>query len=175
MATIGWDQNMKAATLKLDDLSKSAPARRREALRNCIVEIERKAKRIARSGGVFSDRSRGVLARSISHEVSSGGEEARLTVGVKYGLIQEFGGTTRPHIIRPKRAKVLAWSTGFKTMIGRGGRSLKKGRDVMAFAREVHHPGSRIKPKRYSWKALEQSMGYVLQQVRNVALGKFGR
>lgn len=59
---------------------------------------------------------------------------------------------TRPHIIRPRRAKALAFATGgaAKTRVGSiiaraGGRG-----DGTAFATEVQHPGT--KARGFSWR-----------------------
>jgi hypothetical protein len=67
-------------------------------------------------------------------EVLAGG---RLNVG--YAAAVEFG--TRPHIIRPRRARVLAWG-GARTLGGR----LRRGSRATNFARFVRHPGTRAQP-----------------------------
>lgn len=69
-----------------------------------------------------------------SVEVLAGG---KLKVG--YAAAVEFG--TRPHIIRPRRAKVLAWG-GARTLGGR----LRAGQRPTRFAMSVKHPGSRARP-----------------------------
>jgi hypothetical protein len=56
-----------------------------------------------------------------------------------YAAAVEFG--TRPHIIRPKNAKVLAWG-GPRRLSGR----LRKGAKATNFAMIVHHPGTRAQP-----------------------------
>jgi hypothetical protein len=48
---------------------------------------------------------------------------------------------TKPHIIRPRVAKVLAWG-GARRLSG----ALRKGARAEFFARIVHHPGSRAFP-----------------------------
>ena len=55
-----------------------------------------------------------------------------------YAAAVEYG--TRPHIIRPKRAKVLAWG-GARRLSG----SLRSGAKPTNFATLVHHPGTRAK------------------------------
>jgi len=67
-------------------------------------------------------------------EIVAGG---RRTVG--YAAAVEFG--TQPHIIRPRRARVLAWG-GARTLGGR----LRKGAKADHFARFVRHPGTRAQP-----------------------------
>lgn len=56
-----------------------------------------------------------------------------------YAAPVEFG--SRPHVIRPKKARVLAWG-GSRTLSGR----LSKGSKADHFAREVHHPGNKAQP-----------------------------
>ena len=51
----------------------------------------------------------------------------------------EYG--TKPHIIRPKVAKVLAWG-GSRRLSG----ALRKGASATNFATIVHHPGTRPYP-----------------------------
>jgi hypothetical protein len=67
-------------------------------------------------------------------EVRAGGQ---LNVG--YAAAVELG--SRPHIIRPKRRKVLAWG-GARTLAG----NLRVGAKATNFARVVHHPGTKAQP-----------------------------
>ena len=48
---------------------------------------------------------------------------------------------TRPHIIRPKKAKVLAWG-GTRRLSG----ALARGSEPTHFATIVHHPGTKPEP-----------------------------
>lgn len=61
---------------------------------------------------------------------------------VKYAAIHEYGGTTRPHDIFPRRAKALRFIVG--------------GEDV--FAKRVRHPGSKISEKRYIREPVEKGV-----------------
>jgi hypothetical protein len=66
-----------------------------------------------------------------------------VTVEKNYGIFVEFA--TRPHIIKPKNGKVLAWQT--RTTVGKSGKILKRSKlGPMAFASHVHHPGTRAQP-----------------------------
>lgn len=67
-------------------------------------------------------------------EVRAGGQ-----LGVGYAGAIEFG--ARPHVIVPRRARVLAWG-GQRTLGGR----LRKGSRPTHFARRVNHPGNRPYP-----------------------------
>lgn len=74
-------------------------------------------------------------ARSSTHvEVRAGGQG-----DVGYAAAVEFG--SRPHVILPRRAKVLAWG-GARTLGGR----LRSGSSATNFARRVNHPGTRAQP-----------------------------
>jgi len=87
-------------------------------------------------------RRTGNLARTIrlgrvtetSVEVTAGGRNK-----VGYAAAVEYG--SRAHVIRPRKAKVLAWG-GVRTLGGR----LRKGAHATNFARRVRHPGTRAKP-----------------------------
>jgi phage virion morphogenesis protein len=69
-------------------------------------------------------RSAGGLAASIS--ASYDATSATVGTNKPYAAIHQFGGRTRPHVIRPKGKKALAWA---------GGRHPVK---------SVNHPGSQI-------------------------------
>jgi hypothetical protein len=66
-------------------------------------------------------------------QILAGGQE-----GVGYAQFVEFG--TRPHVIRPRNRKVLAWGAS-KRLSG----NARSGSD-MIFAHEVNHPGTAPKP-----------------------------
>lgn len=66
----------------------------------------------------------GNLKRSIQAE--SGPDRAVVGTNEPYAAIHQFGGTTRPHVIRPKNKKALSWP---------GGPGPRK---------QVKHPGSKI-------------------------------
>ncbi len=56
-----------------------------------------------------------------------------------YAAPVEFG--SKPHIIKPRHARVLAWG-GSRRLSGR----LRKGAEATNFATIVHHPGSKAHP-----------------------------
>lgn len=60
--------------------------------------------------------------------VSGDTVRADITVTAKYAMAVHEG--SRPHVIRPRRAKVLAWKGGGGTI----------------FARSVNHPGAKKRP-----------------------------
>ncbi len=99
-------------------------------------------------------RKTGNLGRSIRPGFFSG-SQAIVEAHANYAAYVELG--TRPHVIRPKNKKVLAWpAAGSARLSGstkRGGSSI--------FAREVHHPGT--KPQPYlvpgAKKAIEDNLG----------------
>ncbi|MBQ6508075.1 MAG: hypothetical protein IJI07_01255 [Flexilinea sp.] len=80
----------------------------------------------------------GKLFNSIFTTIMTTDEGAEVYVGpnvndVPYALIQNFGGTTRPHVITPVNAKALHFQ--------------KDGRDI--YTRRVNHPGSVIPARPY--------------------------
>jgi phage gpG-like protein len=87
-------------------------------------------------GEVLNVRT-GRLADAVQAEVDDDGQSllARVFVfsDVKYAMIQEYGGTTPAHDIRPDKAKALAFLSG----------------GAQVFARLVHHPGSVIPERSY--------------------------
>ena len=64
---------------------------------------------------------------------------AQVIAATPYAAPLEFG--AKPHVIRPKTKKVLAWG-GERRLSGR----LRSGSKPTHFATEVHHPGSRPYP-----------------------------
>jgi len=83
----------------------------------------------------------GRLRASITH----GGKGLRYTVGtdVKYARFVEEG--TKPHVIRPRTKKALAWSGGGRTAagLGRGPQGTKKRGGQLIVRKRVNHPGTK--------------------------------
>ncbi len=82
-------------------------------------------------------RKTGTTGRSI--HVSNVTATSVTTQAAAAARFLEFG--TKPHIIRPRVAKVLAWG-GPRRLSG----ALRKGASATNFATIVHHPGSRPYP-----------------------------
>ncbi len=130
---------------------KDMPERVMSALRRMMVWGMEDARQFAMEEG-FSGRP-GLVSRngvrglkgSIYQRVEVRGSRITgyLASNLVYARIHELGGTTRPHVIRPRRAKALAFQMG--------------GRQV--FARAVNHPGSRIPARPYLSPALGRFMG----------------
>lgn len=112
--------------------------------------------RVGFSGGpahLTSRRHEAGLRGSVSIMLEKG-TWPRLRGGLQsnlvYARIHEFGGTTRPHIIEPKRANVLAFG-GLVAGSSRAGSQMSG----TVFARRVRHPGSKIPARPYMRPALE--------------------
>ena len=88
-------------------------------------------------------------------EVLAGGQK-----NIGYAAAVEFG--TGPHIIRPVRARMLAWG-GARTLGGR----LRKGAKATHFAKMVRHPGTRAQP--YLVPGIKKALADsgILAQIRN--------
>lgn len=85
----------------------------------------------------------GRLRSSVTAHVSG----LRGTIGSNVNYARFVEDDTKPHTIRPRRAKVLAWPrAGARTSsgLGRGPRGTRSGtgRSGFVYARVVHHPGT---------------------------------
>jgi hypothetical protein len=106
----------------------------RQALGRIGLQVVARAKELV-------PRQTGNLGRTIrlgqvtetNVQVIAGGQ-----AGVGYAQFVELG--TRPHIIRPRNKKMLAWGKN-RRLSG----SARSGSE-MIFAHEVHHPGTRAQP-----------------------------
>src|SRR5574337_208104 len=83
----------------------------------------------------------------------------KLTGGVKYAAIQEFGGQTAAHEILPIKARALAF------MAGRG----------LRFARKVAHPGSIIPERSYLRSSLAEMSGEIAAALSDAAAAALER
>jgi len=96
-------------------------------------------------GGSVLHRRSGRLDAAQNTVVTAGPGAISVSVGfdprdVPYGAIQEFGGTTRAHLIAAKRAFALAFSIG----------------GALVFAKRVQHPGSVLPARSFLRAALAE-------------------
>lgn len=91
-----------------------------------------------REAKILVHRKTGHLGRSIVPGRISGAT-AEVEARTPYAAVVEFG--SKPHIIRPVRAKALAWG-GTRRLSG----ALAKGSSPTHFAKLVHHPGTKPYP-----------------------------
>ena len=94
--------------------------------------------RTVREAKLIVPRKTGHLGRSIVPGRLTK-DSATIEARTPYAATVELG--SRPHIIRPKRAKVLAWG-GTRRLSG----TLSRGSRATNFARVVRHPGTRAQP-----------------------------
>lgn len=89
---------------------------------------------------------------------------AAVGTNVEYAAIHEFGGRTKPHVIRARHAGALAFP---KTALGstllvrnRKGQVRKSAynRGLIVLTQEVHHPGSVMPARPYLRPALRESV-----------------
>lgn len=115
----------------------------RSAMNKSTILIKNDARRIRT--GSFRNRT-GNLRRSITRKVSNNGFHGEISVGSQapYGIYVEEG--TKPHIIRPKNKKMLAFKVG-----GR-----------MVFAKQVRHPGTK------AYKFMEYAFKNNLDEVQRL-------
>lgn len=97
-------------------------------------------------------RRSGHLGRTI-HAGSVSGTRATVEADAPYAAAIEFG--ARPHLIVPRHARILAWSSnrGDYRLSG----SLRKGKSANVFARVVHHPGNAPYP--FLMPAAQEALG----------------
>jgi len=109
------------------------------------------------SGHVLHAKT-GALRDSIDAEVTDDGQRVVVRVfsngDVRYAAIQEFGGRTPAHDIRPVKAKALAFLMGGRTV----------------FARIVHHPGSTIPARPYLGPAMAQMGPRIIAELKAAAV-----
>lgn len=107
--------------------------------------------------GRLTSRIPGMLRASIRAEREAPGAWA---VGptAEYGRIHEFGGTTRPHVIRARRAKALAFVMGNQLML----------------RQSVHHPGSHIPPRPYLRPAFYEHVDAVRNAMIRALIKRLG-
>ena len=94
--------------------------------------------RTVREAKLIVPRKTGHLGRSIvPGRVDRDG--ATIEARTPYAATVELG--SRPHIIRPRKAKALAWG-GTRRLSG----ALSRGSSATNFARVVRHPGTKAQP-----------------------------
>lgn len=74
-------------------------------------------------------------------------QDIALQIGTTNQIYRYVSDGTKPHVIRPKRAKVLRFRTGGKSKTTVGRIPSRKGSpgDNPVSAREVHHPGTKAR------------------------------
>lgn len=100
----------------------------------------------------------GALRRSIHEVVETNGDSVVGRVfssgDVKYAAIQEYGGTTPPHDILPKKADALAFMAGGK----------------LTFAKIVHHPGSHIPAHSFMRGSLAEMAPEITMELKSAVI-----
>lgn len=110
------------------------------------------------------------LGRAITSFVERGASGVRVVIGVlgtvAYGRIQEMGGKTAAHDIRPVRKKSLRFAdSGYSgsILLTRAGKASRKMKGAFIFTKLVHHPGSNIPARPYLMPAVERNLGMLRQ------------
>lgn len=107
------------------------------------------------------------LSRAITSFVEATDFAVRSVIGVlatvAYGRIQEQGGVTSPHLIRPRYKKALRWVSGRTgpLLLMKSGKPSRKNRGFFVFAKLVHHPGSRIPARPFIGPAVTANLGFI--------------
>lgn len=134
-------------------MSELKGARELEARLRAIGQTQGQLKviqlRTIKEAKLLVHRRTGHLGRSIvAGPVTN--DHAIVEARTPYAATVELG--SKPHIIRPKKAKVLAWG-GTRRLSG----TLAKGSSPTHFARLVHHPGT--KPYPYLLPGAKKALG----------------
>ncbi|MEN6476129.1 MAG: hypothetical protein ABFD81_19095 [Syntrophaceae bacterium] len=103
------------------------------------------------SGQVLRNRSNHLRA-SIhdGYEITEDKVSGMAGTNVVYARIHEYGGVTKPHLIKPRNALALHF--------------VKNGADV--FARAINHPGSKIPERSFMRSALNEMHAEIVQGYR---------
>lgn len=112
---------------------------------NILMNIKSRSGLHVRSGSLLNSvsASKKVTIDGSGNIVGEIGPE-----GIPYAAIHEFGGTTKAHDILPRNGKVLAFMMNGNP----------------AFAKVVHHPGSKIPARPYLEPAILQSRDEILKE-----------
>lgn len=183
--------DLRRNIVRMGDLSRVSVEKKLLLVERSLLRIQKEARQYARSGGAFSRRSVGILARNINYKINSDGT-GTITTGVKYGMIQEFGGQTKPHLIRPINGKALAFASGpggysnaarigngkkfHSVLSGRVSAAFAKGKSVtgMTVVNHVHHPGSKIPGTHYTRISFERQRLAIIKDARRMVASQAG-
>ena len=115
-------RQLKQLEKSINKYQKSLKMEIKQALTNTVLDIESEAKKQCPA-------DTGRLRASISSQVESP-IEGQVGTNVEYASAVEYG--TKPHTIRPKKAKLLVWKD--------------KDSKKIHTAKEVKHPGTKPQP-----------------------------
>lgn len=145
-------------SLKLDGLTDRLRAELYTSMLKTMFDLQEYVKSEKLSGQVLNRRT-GTLSRSFTSRVTKGEESIVGEMGpnTPYALIQEYGGTTSPHVIEAKYKKALAFSGGYaKFDFGQ----------TTVFARRVNHPGSKIPERSYMRTSLAENLDTIRDELK---------
>lgn len=145
-------QNAEQVTEFVGQIPERVRARLRDVVGTQTIGLRDAVK--SKIGSLFKS-GRGPLYQSIRAQTE---EQTNVSIsgtvgseGLPYARIQEYGGTTPPHVILPKNAKVLAFP-------GKDGK--------MVFTRKVNHPGSNIPSRSYLRSSLAERRLEIIGAIR---------
>lgn len=137
--TMTGDKELMA---RLDHMPDAVRAALYIKVQSLALKLENWVKTRKLNGQVLN-RISGRLARSIANKVTQDPATVLAEIfssgDVKYAGIHEFGGTTAPHVIVPKKASALAFMLGGKQV----------------FAKKVNHPGSKMPQRSFLRSSLK--------------------
>jgi phage gpG-like protein len=120
-----------------------------DTTKSLALQLLRMVKEEKLSGQVLKNRT-GTLRRSINLRVLESGTSTtgEVFTNLEYARINEYGGVTKPHVIRPRNGKALRFMMGGKAV----------------FAKEVNHPGSKMPERSFLRSALSDMRPTIQRQ-----------
>ena len=145
------------------------PAAVNQALYVKVMMLALKLEKLVKTGklnGQVLNRITGALSRSI-HNVVDRNKEAVIgrvfsSGDVKYAGIHEYGGTTKAHIIEPKKANVL--------FCGKAGGPQGQAGPYKVFAKRVNHPGSKMPERSFLRSSLHDMSTEISMGLKEAAI-----
>lgn len=133
-------------------------------LRNYIIQNKL-------SGQVLK-KDTGKLQQSIQENVIDApqtvtGEVFFDTATMPYGAIHEYGGTTKPHVILPVKAKALAFMAGGNAPAFLADTGNSKAFVTKIFAKKVNHPGSKMPERSFMRSSLADKYDSIQQNLND--------
>lgn len=132
-------------------LNSLAPKAENGLKRGLILSGKLVAQRAANKAPRLTGRLKRSISESAPYAVGPGAWGVNVGTNVEYAAIQEFGGKTKPHVIRARLKSALAFDWPNAPA------GLKPGKDGKYYFRLVNHPGSVIRAQPYLRPALRES------------------
>ena len=156
-------RGLNEAALKLKLLPDQVSRAMRVAMSRSIEKVYRRVADNLTGRALRVDTGR--LRQSLQTSVAIDGSSAKIGTNVEYASIHEFGGTTKPHVIRPRGKALLFLDPRFsgtirqhQALLTKAGKIRRSARIGVVYARSVQHPGAMMPARPYLRPALRESV-----------------